>query len=281
MSTNANFNKPSRTLVLAFILSTVSAVAQASDNDIAESLLVTTGVASHLANASQEIFSDAVAKYSGCFAEKNAVMSEGDGQQLKSVIEQHFSGEVTVPRAIDAINDAMDIAEQEAVQDFFESPIGARIVAAEVATKDYDEQMFDKLMDRHLNSSAWGEPRLALIESVYDSTRSARFFSTLNGEILAASALSGHCDTSAESLDKLQPHLETLRSESQFIEPLMHDQLVRVIATIFRNIPNSDLIAYVEFAQSDLGVKFFDALLSSTASSLSEGAAGLRLSVQK
>jgi len=281
MLSNVHFNKPSYAVTLAFFLSMTSAVTQASDKDIALVLLEKTGVATHLANASEAIHTDALPRYSQCFVEKKAAMVEGDKQQFKALIEKNFGSVVAVPRAIRAMNDALSIADQEAVLMFFESPTGVRIVAAELGSKDYDERTFNTLMDRHLKSSAWDDARVTLIESVYDSTRAARFISTLNGEILAASTLSGHCDTRIEALEKLQPHLETLRSESQFIEPLMRGYLVPLVATVFRNIPNSDLAAYSEFAESDLGVKFFEALLTSTASSLSEGVVDLRLALQK
>lgn len=283
MSTNARLNSRKRSWVPGLIFCAASNAifgwAMAAETDLAAKLIDTTGVAPHLAQASGIIVNDALPKYATCFTSKNEVMSEADEAEFTTLIEEHFGAAVTLPRAVSRLNHAMSPEDLAVVDAFFENPVGKRIVAAENESKDFDEARFNKFMDAHLNSKAWDKKRLNLIEAVYDSTRAARFVSTLNGEFMVASALSAHCDTRPEALDKLQPQLDNLRSESQFIEPLMRGDLVPLVATVFRNLPNSDLEAYLEFAQSDLGEQFFDALVSATGSSLSEGTLGLRQSL--
>ncbi len=254
---------------------------QANQTELAAGLIETSGVGPHLANVSAVVFDEALPNYSQCFIDSGDVMSSEDEQQLKTALNQHLGPNVTVQRAIVHLSDAMELSELETVQAFFKSPAGARIIAAETASKDFDENTFEKQLEEYFQSGHWNEERSTLISMVYDNTRAARFVSTLNGEISVASALSGHCNQTPQGFKELQPQLDSQRSDSQFIEPIMRGDLIPVIATIFKDISNRDLEMYAEFAQSNIGKKFFDALLFSTANGISDGLPGLQKSLSQ
>jgi len=283
MSFITRLNRPTRTQLAVLLICTATNAAisdvWANETELAAKLIDTTGVAPHLAEASTVIFNDALPEYSQCYTSKNEVMSVDDETRFKALIEEHFGTTVALPRAVSVLNDAMNPEDLTLVDTFFKSPVGRRIVEAEYGSKNFDEETFNELMNTHLNSNGWDRKRFKLIEAVYDATRAARFISTLNGELMVATTLSAHCNTAAEDLERLQPQLDSLRTESRFIEPIMRGELIPVVATVFRNLPNSDLEAYANFAESELGVRFFDALVLATGSGLSEGVLNLRQSL--
>lgn len=279
MPFNTKFCGPISSLLAAVLLALPATNLQANETEIATALIELSGVGPHLADVGSIVFEEALPSYRECFSEAGGVMSPEDEQKLKSALEQNLGSTVTVQRAITELAQAMELSDLEAVQDFFNTPSGVRIVEAETASKEFDEVTFFNMQKAYFASSVWTEERTATMSDVHDSTRAVRFVSTLNGEISVAITLSGHCDATKAEFEKLQPQLDSLRSESQFVEPIMRGDMILVIAVIFKDITNDDLNNYIEFSQSDVGVRFFNALLASTEAGIAGGLSGLQESL--
>lgn len=259
--------------VALIIAGTGQAVA---DQSISAELIDKAGIIEHLAMVPDSIAKEAWSKHKLCHADDAVTLSPSDEADFKALIQQHFGVEQSQARAIQAMSENLNVKQLYATKKFFDSDLGERIVAAERASKNISEAEFVSIAEDYLDSEQWNEERKKVVNLVYASTRAARFVSILNGELTVASEVSGHCKPTLESYKTLSKHLKTTRSDARLIENFMANDLILIIATVFRDIPNKDLVEYIEFARGSDGKSFFNALMESTRLAISGGLKGVR-----
>lgn len=267
--------KPAR-LACMLALSFAGSGQALADQTLSAELIDRAGIAAHLALVPDSIVRDGWVIQERCAATDALKLSPLDKAEFSASVEQHFGLVQSQARAIDGMSKNMNVKQLYATKKFFDSDLGERIVAAESASKDISEDEFVAIADEYLDSARWTKAREQLISVVYESTRAARFVSVLNGELTVAVQVSSHCKPTVESYRALSKLLKTTRTDARFVEPIMKSDLTLIIATIFRDFSDRDLIEYVEFAQGDDGKSFYYALIEATRLSISGGLEGVR-----
>ena len=256
-----------------FVLGSGQVVA---DNSISAELIERSGIGEHLALVPDSIVHEAWPKHQSCYSGADSALFSMDEAAFNELITMYFGVEQSTARAVQAMSDFMNVKQLYGTKKFFDSDLGQRIVAAEKASKEIEEDEFVVIAEEYFDSEQWTEERELLIRVVYEATRAARFVSILNGELSVAVAVTGHCEPSLDSYKELSNSLKTTRTDARMIEPIMANDLVLIIATIFRDFSDKDMIEYAEFARSAEGKSFFNALLESTRKAIAGGLKGAR-----
>ena len=266
--------------VMAALFCAASGTAMADDS-LSADLIEKSGISEHLALVPTSIAQEAWSRLELCQSEELVALTETDEIQsdeanFTALVEKHFGLTTSRARAIEAMNGNMNVKQRFSTKKFFDSDLGQRIVAAEEASKDVSEDEFVALAEEYFESSYWTDDRESLIRVVYESTNAARFVSILNGELTVAVEVSSHCEPTLENYQALGELLKTTRTDARLIEPIMANDLIFIIATTFRELTDRDLVEYLEFARSDDGKAFYNALLESTRRAISGGLKGFR-----
>jgi len=67
-----------------------------------------------------------------------------------------------------------------------------------------------------------------------------------------------------------------MRAEVRSAELIIAHDLIYMLATIYRDISDEDLMAYADFANSDVGKRYFEGLLEATRVGIGGGVGGMR-----
>jgi len=243
---------------------------------LAESLVNESGIATHLTAATQSILEETQDNFANCKADENDIEHAAQMAQLESLVEEHFGPKVMYRRAIDAMADELATAQLTYVSNWFSSEIGQRIIAAETLSNEFSESAFSQQANSYLSSKRWTEDRERLMQQVADTTRAARFISLVYAEVTVAVQVSSICDASTEGYEALNDKLESVRKDSQLFEGIAAADIVKVTGTVFRDLTDAEIAAYIDFLSAPSGQAYISALLDSTQAAIAGGLKPMR-----
>jgi len=247
-----------------------------TSQSVAAELIYLAGIPAQLSLIPESIVAEATPNFVRCGLTDDFKPGDAEIDAFAAMIDRHFGSALSRERAVNALAQTMTLDELKAAKSFYATQAGGNIIRAEFASKELSEANFVRLADAYFESIQWTDQRERLIKRVYDATRAARYVSILNGEVSVAVQVSSHCTATLASYKQLSDKLKNVRTDARFVEPLMAADINSIMATVFRDVSNEDLRAYVEFAESDVGKSFFNSLLDATRRGISGGLKSLR-----
>jgi len=264
-------------LALSFTAFAASADEAASSSEIkAAKILEMAGIPDHLAVVTTSIVNEGTPKFILCGTTDETKPGADEINEFEDLIGRHFGASVNRDRAIEKMVNDLSDEQMSEIQAWFAKPLGQKIVEAERSSKHLSVEEFEAIANEYYDSERWSAMRKRLVGTVYKATRAARFVSILNGEITIAVAVSTHCSANAEGYERLNVKLKSARSDARFAERFMSDDINSVIATVFRDLTDAELMEYVDFARTDVGQAYFNALLEATRVGIAGGLKGMR-----
>ncbi len=269
-------NFDAKRLAAAMALAMVSVATAKADSKTAADLLDLAGIPPHLEIAADSIAEEGYARYVSCLVADGVQPGAALQQAFTDMIKSHFGPEQSLARAVETMAGSLSDETMRLAREFFDTDVGKRIVKAEYDSKGASEDEFVEHVNVYVNSESWTVSRKQLINELLEHTRAVRFVSLINGEITVAVKVSSECDATEAGYLKLSDELKRERTDARFVEPIMAGELNLVIATVFRDLSDQEIQAYLEFASSPAGKSFFNGLLQSTRRGIAGGLSGVR-----
>ena len=228
-------------------------------NEMLERILEDSGVLSQMSNLPATIIGESEQHWQSCSA---------SDAHLESWINAAFSAEEISRLAVNGLNNALDAQGIVKVVDWLDSASGQTIIDAERASGALSEEEFESYIGKLNASPDFQTERAPRIRTLLSRTRVAEFVSVLNTELNAAVSVATACSPDHDTVKQL---LETANIERQNIgleTVFMAINLQAPTAVVYRAVEDAVIDDYLEFAASDAGQAYHEALIKVTRDTL-------------
>ena len=228
-------------------------------NQMLERILEDSGVLSQMSNLPATIIGESQQHWRSCSA---------SDAHLESWINAAYSAEEISRLAVKEMKNALDAQGIVKVVDWLGSASGQTIIDAERASGALSEEQFESYIGKLYASPDFQTARAPRIRTLVSRTRVAEFVSVLNTELNAAVTVATACSPDQDTIKQL---LETANIERQNIgleTAFMAINLQAPTAVVYRAVEDAVIDNYLEFAASDAGQAYHEALIKVTRDTL-------------
>lgn len=181
---------------------------------------------------------------------------------------------------LNELKDRLNPTQRKEVVAWASSTAGQKIFKAEADSASNDEADFDTMYKAYQNSDTNSEARTERMSTMLSDTGAVYFISAINTEISALVSMASVCSTSSDDIASAEAVIKEERSGEALYRAFMRQELVVPANVIYQNVPDEDIDAYIEFANSDAGEAYFTALIKGVRAVLSERVDGLKLALE-
>jgi hypothetical protein len=253
--------------VLAGLLSI--APAQAAETSAVRAMMEQSGMVAEAAN-----LGEAVRLAIGQVAQEEPILSPDATEAFMEIAAKAFDGERLLKELETVLADTLSAAEIKAVTDFYTTPLGTRIKAAEVPASSGETMARIEARESELRAELERNPeRLAIARTIDELL----YLSEVGASIILVALQAMDLGT-AEELDgslaldvPAGPESEPPPEYAAVLQSL-REWMLADFAETYRNIPLDDLRRYVEFLKTDAARATHAAILVATTNFLEAGA---------